>query len=153
MLVRVNTNRAAPFSVEGGFTWGGFYSGTQFTPHATVNYRFRDRFTTSLRVNHFDVQLAEGDFSTSIVALNASYSFTPRIYLQANIQYNDETETLGTNLRLGLLDTAGTGLFIVYNDTEYVDIDLGALGSRWSRPRQQQRQLVIKYTRLFDLTR
>ena len=153
MVVRVNTNRAAPFSVEAGFTGGGFYTGTHFTPNATVSYRFRDRFTTSLRVNHFDVQLDEGDFSTAVVALNGSYSFTPRIYLQANIQYNDETETLGTNLRLGLLDTAGTGLFIVYNDTEYVDIDLGALGSRWSRPRQQQRQLVIKYMRLFDLTR
>jgi hypothetical protein len=76
-----------------------------------------------------------------------SYSFTPRIYLQANLQYNDDSEDLGTNIRLGWLDTAGTGLFIVYNDTEFLG-EMDRLGFR-SGPRQ--RQLVIKYTKLFNL--
>lgn len=149
VVFRGNTNRSAPFSLSGGFTVGGFYTGSQFSPNASVAYRYRDSFTASLRLSHFDVRLDEGDFTTAIVAFNGSYAFTPRIYLQANIQYNDDTEDVGTNLRLGWLDTAGTGLFIVYNDTEHLG-DIMTTGFR-SGPRQ--RQLVIKYTKLFDITR
>ena len=149
LLFRANTDRSAPLSVSGGVTFGGFYSGTQFSPDVAVSYRFRDRFTTSVSFNHFDVELEEGSFTTSLVRLTGSYSFTPRIYLQANLQYNDDSEDLGSNIRLGWLDTAGTGLFIVYNDTEFLG-DIDRLGFR-SGPRQ--RQLVIKYTKLFNLTR
>ena len=98
-------------------------------------------------MNYFDVELAEGSFTTSVIRFMGSYSFTPRIYLQANLQYNDDSEDLGTNIRLGWLDTAGTGLFIVYNDTEFLG-EMDRLGFR-SGPRQ--RQLVIKYTKLFNL--
>lgn len=145
---RANTNRSAPLSFSTGWTLGGFYSGTQFSPEAQLSYRFRDQFTASLRLNYFDVRLDEGDFNTAVVGFNGSYSFTPRLYLQANIQYNDDTEDIGTNLRLGWLDTAGTGLFIVYNDTEHV----GSLARTGIPGGAVGRQLVIKYTRLFNLT-
>ena len=148
-VMRANTNRSEPLSLSVGYTWGGFYSGTQFAPNASATYRFRDRLVTSVRMNYFDVSLAEGSFQTAIVALNASYSFTPRMYLQANVQYNDDSEDIGTNIRFGWLDTAGTGLFIVYNDTEY----LGGVDPLGFRAGPRQRQLVLKYTRLFDATR
>ena len=146
---RANTDRSAPLSVTGGWSYGGFFSGTRFGPNATVAYRYGDVLVTSLQVNYFDVRLDEGEFETAIVNFNASYSFTPRIYLQANLQYNDDTENLGINLRLGWLDTAATGLFIVYNDTEHLGrfVDTGVPAG----PRQ--RQLVVKYTKLFDFTR
>ena len=146
---RANTNGAAPLSISGGWEWGGFYSGTRFGPNATVQYRFEDRFTASLDARYFDVRLDEGSFTTAVLALNAAYSFTPRLYVQANLQYNDDTEDFGTNIRLGWLDTAGTGLFIVYNDTEH----LGQFARTGISAGPQQRQLVIKYSRLFELTR
>ena len=91
----------------------------------------------------------KGASTTSVYRFNGSYSFTPRLYLQANIQYNDDTQNVGTNIRLGWLDTAGTGLFIVYNDTDH-----RGLFDRTGIVRgPQQRQLVIKYTKLFELTR
>jgi hypothetical protein len=146
---RANTDRSAPVSVSGGWTIGGFYNGRQISPNASITYRHQDRFTASARLNYFDVSLDQGDFTTAVVAFNGSYSFTPRLYLQANVQYNDDTEDVGTNLRLGWLDTAGTGLFVVYNDSEHLGrfADTGVLAG----PRQ--RQLVIKYTKLFDITR
>ncbi len=146
---RANTNRGAPLSLSGGWNLGGFYSGTRFSPNATVQYRFQDVFAASMRASYFDIRLDEGDFTTAVVGLNASYAFTPRLYVQANLQYNDDTEDLGTNIRLGWLDTAGTGLFIVYNDTEY----LGSLERPDILRRPQQRQLVIKYTKLFEVAR
>ena len=60
-------------------------------------------------------------------------------------QYNDvelpegDFTTLLTSLRLGV--TAGTGLFIVYNDVQGFDTLQGP----------QARSLIVKYTRQFDL--
>jgi hypothetical protein len=154
-IMRANTNPSAPLSFAAGATWGGFYTGRQFAPDASVAYRFRDRFAASLRVTYFDVDLDlpseanGGRFETAILALNASYSFTPRIYLQTSVQYNDDSEDIGTNIRFGWLDTAGTGFFLVYNDTEY----LGVMDPHGFRKGPRQRQLVLKYTRLLDATR
>ena len=146
---RANTDRSAPFSVSGGWNWGGFYSGTRFGPNATVAYRYRDRFTTSLRVNYFDVRLDEGDFTTAVVAFQGQYSFTPRVYVQANVQYNDDTTDIGTNIRFGWLDTAGTGLFVVYNEGWHY----GTFADTGLPAGPRQRQLIVKYTKLFDFTR
>ena len=147
LLFRANTNLSAPLSLSAGVLFGGFYSGSQVSPEGTLSYRFRDRLTTSVSMNYFDVELDEGSFATSVVRFTGSYSFTPRIYLQANLQYNDDSEDLGSNIRLGWLDTAGTGLFIVYNDTEF----LGTMDRMGFRAGPRQRQLVIKYTKLFNL--
>ena len=46
------------------------------------------------------------------------------------------------NARFGWLSTAGTGLFIVYNEGQIAD---GFF--RWSQP--QARSLIVKYTRQF----
>jgi hypothetical protein len=147
LLFTANTNRSAPLSISAGVTFGGFYSGTRSSPYGNISYRFRDRLTTSVSMNYFDVNLDEGSFTASLVRLTGSYSFTPRVYLQANLQYDDNSKNFGSNIRLGWLDTAGTGLFIVYNDSEFLG-DIDPLGFR-SGPRQ--RQLVIKYTKLFNL--
>ena len=147
---RANTNTSAPLSASVGWDAGGFYTGTRVGPNATATYRHQDRFVTSIRVNYFDVRLNDTDkFTTAVVALQGSYSFTPRIFLAAQVQYNDDTENLGTNVRFGLLDTAGTGLYVVYNDTEH----FGSLGTTGFRYGPQQRQLIVKYTKQFDFTR
>jgi hypothetical protein len=146
---RANTDRSAPLSVSGGWGLGGFYNGTRFGPNATVAYRYGDQFTTSVSLNYFDVRLDQGAFTTSVVRFNGSYSFTPRIYVQANVQYNDDTQDVSSNLRFGWLDTAGTGFFIVFNDSYHQ----GQFENTGFPTGPKQRQLIIKYTKLFDFTR
>jgi hypothetical protein len=147
---RANTNTSAPLSASIGWDAGGFYTGTRVGPNATVTYRFQDRLVTSMRVNYFDVRLNDTDkFKTAVVALSGTYSFTPRMYLATQIQYNDDSENLSSNVRFGWLDTAGTGLYIVYNDTEH----FGSFLTTGIPAGPQQRQLIIKYTRQFDFTR
>jgi hypothetical protein len=145
---RGNTNRSAPLSLSAGWDLGGFYTGTRFGPTATVQYRHRDVLSTSLRMNYFDVRLDEGHFTTAVYSFNGSWSFTPRLYLQGNIQYNDDTRNVGTNLRMGWLDNAGTGLFVVYNNTHHQ----GPFDRTGIVAGPRQRQLVVKYSRVFDLT-
>jgi hypothetical protein len=71
-----------------------------------------------------------------------SYSFTPRMYLQALLQYNDRANVWSSNVRFGWLNQANTGLFVVYNDTQ------GLYDSTLMRP---DRSFTVKYSRLLDL--
>ena len=144
---RANTNLSAPLSVQGTIDAGGFYSGTRIGTETTINYRYRDKSITSLRISYFDVNLKEGDFVTSIVALKNSYSFTPRLFLQATLQYVSDTKDFGANIRLGWLSTAGTGLYVVFNDLEH----LGGLARTGIERGPRNRQLIVKYTRQFNL--
>ncbi len=146
---RANTDRSAPLSVEGRIDIGGFYSGTRYGTDATLNYRLADRFVASGRVVYYDVNLKEGNFETTLLSLKAAYSFTPRIFLQGTLQYLDQTGNFTGNVRFGWLNTAGTGLYVVYNDIEHLkvrpsdEVPEGAL----------YRTLIVKFTRQFDLIR
>ena len=58
------------------------------------------------------------NFTANLASLRFSYSFTPKILLQALVQYNDVDEVLGTNLRFSWLRTANSGLYLVYNEID-----------------------------------
>ncbi len=141
---RWNTNLARPLSYEGGIDYGGFLSGDRRGYENTVNFRYQSKVITSLTWAYNDIDLPEGSFVTNLGQLKVSYNFTPLIYLQALIQYNDRIDAWSSNLRFSWLNTAGTGLFIVYNDTE-------GLGDLLIGP--QNRSLIVKYTHQFDILR
>jgi hypothetical protein len=142
-----NTNLSAPLSIEGRIDIGGFYSGHRKGTSSTANLRLGKTFTAGLRVSYYDDDLREGSFETAVVGLRAAYAFTPRMYLQSLVQYNNQTRMISSNVRLGWLNTAGTGLFVVYNDIEHD-------GTMPTLPRgPQDRTLVLKFTRQFDVRR
>ncbi|MCH7775149.1 MAG: carbohydrate binding family 9 domain-containing protein [Gemmatimonadetes bacterium] len=142
---RFNTNESATLSLAGSTNIGGFYSGHRKGGDITLNGRFGYAFVMGLRLGYFDVDLAEGSFETALIALRTAYSFTPRIYLQSLIQYSDQTDNFSVNVRFGWLNTAGTGLFVVYNDIERVESE-----SRWEAV---NRSFIVKFTQLFHVAR
>lgn len=142
---RFNTNESATLSLAGSTNIGGFYSGHRKGGDITLNGRFGYAFVMGLRLSYFDVDLAEGSFETTLIALRTAYSFTPRIYLQLLIQYSDQTDNFSVNVRFGWLNTAGTGLFVVYNDIERVESE-----SRWEAV---NRSFIVKFTQLFHVAR
>ena len=50
-----------------------------------------------------------------------SFQFTPKIFIQSLIQRNNITNVNSINARFGWLQTANTGLFIVYNIVRDLD--------------------------------
>jgi hypothetical protein len=142
---RFNTDRSAALSFDGGIDWGNFLSGERRGGFGGLTYRLGDVFTTSVRYTHNDVRLPEGDFVTRLVTWRAGYFFTPSIYVQSLIQYSDQADTWAANLRFGWLTTAGTGLFVVFNEARGV----GPL----ERDTPLNRGLIIKFNRQFDLWR
>jgi hypothetical protein len=140
---RFNTNESAPLSFNGGLDVGGFYTGKRRGVFGTLTGRHGATVAAALRVSHSDVELREGSFEAVLASLRLAYSFTPRVYLQWLVQYSNQAEQWSGNLRFGWLNTAGTGLFVVYNEAQRTRTPVGPL----------RRGLIVKFTRQFDLSR
>jgi len=136
------TNQGAPLSLEARLVAGGFFGGSRASTSAALRGRLGDSFNAYLDYSRNDVSLPEGRFVTNLLKLRLSYSFTPRLYVQALVQYNDVIDNWSTNLRLGWLQTANTGLFVVYNENR--DPERGGVGLR-------DRSFTVKYSHMFDL--
>ena len=137
-----NTNLGAPVNGNIRVIMGGLFGGDRVTITPSIAARAGETFNAIFEWSYNDLQLPGGDFTTNLLRLRTSYSFTTRMFLQALVQYNDRADLWSSNLRFGLLSDANTGLFIVYNDIQ-------GLGS--NIPTGAGRTLTLKYSALFDL--
>ena len=153
-----SSNRSAPLSATVGMTIGGFYNGNIRTYTTGLNWRYGSQFTTSVNYAHnkldFPVEGLNdefgGAFKTNLVTGRVNYSFTPRIFLQSLLQYNDGGDNWSSNVRFGWLNTAGTGLYVVYTETQ--DLENYDRGFERFGPSggPLNRALYIKFTRQFQ---
>ena len=122
---------------------GGFFNGTRNSMRPTVRYRIGETFSTELawNYNRIDLPSENNPFTINAAQLRVSYSFTPKMLLQALVQYDDRSDRVGVNLRFSLLQRANAGLFLVYNE-----VDENGL-------RRPSRELVLKYSHIFDVMR
>ena len=139
---RWNTNESKAFSYSGILDYGGFLSGKRRSIDTTLNYRLDTTFITSIAWSYNDIRLREGNFTANLVQWQLAYNFSPFIYLQGFVQYNDRANIWSSNIRFTWLTTASTGLFIVYNDTQ-------GFGDIWMGPKN--RSLMIKYNYQLDI--
>jgi hypothetical protein len=138
------TDQGAPLSVEARVFAGGFFGGHRTTVEAGLRGRVGESFNAYVDYVRNDVKLPGGSFATDLLKVRLSYSFTTRLYVQSLLQYNSVVHNWSTNLRLGWLQTANTGLFVVYNENR--DPRRGGVGLR-------DRSVTVKYGRSFDLLR
>jgi hypothetical protein len=141
-----NTNQGAPVSVRMQATIGGFFGGDRVSLSPTLRMRAGDALTTEVTYQRNDVNLPWGEFVTNLVRTRVSYSFSPRIFTQALVQYNDRADLWSMNFRFGWLQAANTGLFVVYTDTR-------GLYDLFDRPERTDRSFTVKYSYMFDLFR
>jgi hypothetical protein len=129
--------------VSGGVNvgYGSFYSGTR----TEVGYqRGRIEVTPQLSlepgfsVNWVD--LKEGSFVAQVYRVRANYTFTPRAFVAALVQYNSESASFSSNIRFRWEYQPGSDIYVVY--TDWRDTELGGFGL-------ENRSLVLKFTRLF----
>jgi len=136
---------SAPLNFDLRSTIGGRFGGDRVTLEPTIRYRVGDKFSSEFAYNYnrFDLPVAGGDFTADLWRMRLSYSFSPRVLLQMLMQYSEQSDAVSTNLRFSWLQSANTGLYIVYN--EFDERGFGAM------PRG--REIVVKYSRIFDLLR
>lgn len=135
------TDQSRLLSLNSRLNWGDFLSGSKRTTSADVTARIGARSSATASVSYNEVDLPQGDFTTTLASLRVGYFFTPRLYVQSLVQYSDQIDSWSANLRLGWLNTAGTGLFVVYNEVQGIQDLVGPQG----------RSLIIKFTRQFGV--
>ena len=136
------TNQASALRLSTEATIGGLFGGDRISIEGSVGARVGETFQAEVGWDRHDVDLPGGAFVTNLARARISYSFNPRVFLQALLQYNDTIDNWSTNVRFGWLQTANTGFFLVYS--ENLDTVDGGFGLR-------DRSLVVKFSRLFDL--
>jgi hypothetical protein len=141
---RLNSNTDQRKWISAEFEWeaGTFLTGTQNSPSLEVTIRDGGRFSVDTGWTYRSISLPQGAFHTNLGNMRVTYNFTPSVFIQSLVQYNDRTDRWSANLRFHLLETAGTGLFVVYNNTESLE-GLGPIN----------RAFIVKYVRQFDLLR
>jgi len=134
------TNQGAPLSLDATVLVGGFFGGRRLSLRPAVKARSGQSLNAELRWDRNQVELPAGSFTTNLIRARLSYSFSTRAFVQALVQYNDRADLSSVNLRLGWLQTANSGLFVVFNETRNTE---GAVRS--------DRSLIVKFSRLLDL--
>ncbi len=140
-----NTDLSKPVSFSMRTFTGKRFGGDRMVLQPTLNFRVGETFNSEFQVvyNDFDLPYVGGDFSVTLARARLSYSFTPRILLQALLQYNEASDVFSTNIRFSMLRTANSGLFVVYNEFD----------ERFPGAPPTGREIIIKYSYLFDVFR
>jgi hypothetical protein len=138
-VLMTNANRKFYFQTR--TLIGGYFGGNRISSTNKATFRLGDKFNTEGIFNYNRLKLPEGDANVLITGARLAYSFTPRMFLQSLVQYNNVSNITSVNARFGWLRNANTGLFVVINiikDTDYLD----ALNNQ---------SITIKYSHQFDL--
>ncbi len=147
-MLLVRSNPAAPFSARAQLVAGGLFGGRRVSPELGIDLRASNVFTASLGWEHNRVALPAGTFDTNLGRARLTLSPTPHTFVQALLQYNDRTDLFSANLRVGWLRSAGTGLFLVYNENLDTATDATPLSSMVP---QRHRSVTVKYSHLIDV--
>lgn len=139
----LQTNPASPLSFFARGFFGGRFGGDRVAIAPSIKWQIGETFSSELSYNYNDFDLPGGSFKANLARLRMSYSFSPKMMLQALVQYNELNDTLGTNLRFSWLQTANSGLFLVYNEVD--ERGVGAL--------PKGREIILKYSHIFDVFR
>ena len=120
---------------------GGYFGGSRISSSNKVNLRLGDKFNAETNFNYNRLKLPNGLTNVVITGVRLAYSFTPRMFLQSLVQYNNVSEITSVNARFGWLKNANTGLFVVINIVKDNDF-LNQLNNQ---------SITIKYSYQFDL--
>jgi hypothetical protein len=137
------TNQSKPLSFTLRSTIGGKFGGDRVSLRPAVKYRIGETFRSELEFvyNDFDLPVPNGQFTANLARLRLSYSFTSSVQLQALVQYRENADTMGTNIRFSWLQNANSGLFLVYNE----------INERFAGAPSTGREVVLKYSYIFDV--
>lgn len=89
------------------------------------------------------IDLPWGKGNTNLVSSRLTYTMSPRMFMSALVQYQSRTDSVATNARFRWEYQPGSELFIVFTE--------GRTTLTRGMPDLQNRSLVVKVTRLFQL--
>jgi len=128
---RAEVELAAKRAVSGQLTWwlGSFYDGSLDQYEGTLRIKPSELVFFELTGTRNVGSLSAGDFVQNVVGVRAVLNWSSDLQLTSFVQYDDESDQIGTNTRLRwTFDPLGE-LFLVYNYNVVDRLDRWALDS------------------------
>ena len=125
------------FTLARGSFWGGRKTEIGYRGRLDLSYRFY--MEPGITLNVLDLPL--GEVTTKLVSTRATYSFSPRVFTSALVQFNSSANSLSGNYRFRWEYRPGSDVFVVYSDGRDTTVR--------GYPELMNRTFVIKATRLF----
>ena len=145
---RYTTSTQAPVVWNTVLSIGQFFSGTRRSGSTQLSFQLGGALAGEIGLEYNMIELPGpgGSFDATLLSARVGYSFSPSVYVQSLVQYSTQTEVWSANLRSGWVDTAGTGLFIVFNERRSERLAGLADGLL-------ERTVSIKFSRQLDMAR
>jgi hypothetical protein len=121
---------------------GSFYTGNKTAiSYSSGRIKLTNQFLVEPTISLNLVDLPEGSFNSNVISARTTYTFTPRSFVSALLQYNSASQLFTTNARFRWEYQPNSEFFIVYSD--------GRDTSGSGFPEMQNRSFVVKVTKLF----
>jgi hypothetical protein len=111
-----NTNSAAPVSLNSRYSIGTFYDGYRRAYTLGPALRLNENFNVAFNVQINDITLSTGDFVSTLVAGRVNYNFNTKMFFNALLQYNTDSQQWSSNLRFNIIHRPLSDFFLVYNE-------------------------------------
>jgi hypothetical protein len=114
---RLEAGLAAKRRVSGQLTWwfGDFYTGRLDEYQVTASWKPSALFIAELNGTRNVARLAEGDFTQQVVGTRLRLNVSPDLQFNSYLQYDNESDSFGTNTRVRWTFRPAGDLFVVYN--------------------------------------
>ena len=135
VAIDYRSNQSARLSGNVGVEAGEYWSGTQRAASGGVRLRLNEHVAASASLTRNTIDLLQGSFAANLARFRLDWSFTPRMFLNAFVQYNGEADTWLSNIRFNLIHRPLSDIYLVWNETRLPGGNT-------------QRALLMKYTHL-----
>jgi len=114
---RLEAQFASKRRLSGQVSWwfGEFYSGTLDEFIATASWKPSALFIMEFNATRNVGRLAEGDFTQQVIGTRARINVSPDLQFNSYLQYDNTTDSFGTNTRVRWTFSPLGELFVVYN--------------------------------------
>jgi hypothetical protein len=128
------SDQSAMLSGGVGLEAGEYWTGRQRVAEGSLRFRLNEHVAASASLTRNVINLPQGTFAANLARFRLDWSFTPRMFLNAFVQYNGEADSWLSNIRFNLIHRPLSDIYVVWNETRM--------------PGDTQRALMLKYTHL-----
>jgi hypothetical protein len=114
--VEFETSRHRRWSFDNETWFGTFYNGRLLQQENSLNFTSaHGTWQAGVGSEHNFGELQQGKFVQRLWQLNFAYAFNPNLMVTTFLQYDNESQDIGNNMRLRWTMKPGNDLFIVWN--------------------------------------
>ena len=117
VAIDYRSDQSATLSGNVGLETGEYWSGNRHAVTGGVRFRLNEHVAASANITRNVIDLPQGSFTADLARFRLDWSFTPRMFLNAFVQYNGESDSWLSNIRFNLIHRPLSDIYVVWNET------------------------------------